>query len=150
MTSTTRKTLSPNRLLLRHQSHSTEGFRRCCIRRALGLPIGHREIKFPRKIHTTGHCLRRPPVCQVRSEPTQVTCPCYTAYLDGTFQVRATRESFSNPKEEDFSVFVDSDFCGTWNRATAGSDAMTAKSRSGHVITYAGCPISWSSKCKLR
>jgi hypothetical protein len=51
-----------------------------------------------------------------------------------------------DPKEEDFSVFVDSDFCGTWNRATAGSDAMTAKSRSGHVITYAGCPISWSSK----
>jgi len=63
-------------------------------------------------------------------------------YLSGT----RDKGIILDPKEEDFSVFVDSDFCGTWNRATAGSDAMTAKSRSGHVITYAGCPISWSSK----
>ena len=51
-----------------------------------------------------------------------------------------------NPAGTEFNVYVDSDFCGTWDRATAGSDAMTAKSRSGHVITYANCPISWSSK----
>jgi hypothetical protein len=51
-----------------------------------------------------------------------------------------------NPAGTEFSVYVDSDFCGTWDCATASSNAMTAKSRSGHVITYANCPISWSSK----
>ena len=67
-------------------------------------------------------------------------------YLSGT----RDKGIILNPKEEDFLVFVDSDFCGTWNRATAGLDAMTAKSRSGHIITYAGCPISWSSKMQTK
>jgi hypothetical protein len=51
-----------------------------------------------------------------------------------------------DPVGSDFVVAVDSDFAGSWNRETADTDTMTAKSRSGHVIVYAGCPILWSSK----
>ncbi len=55
-----------------------------------------------------------------------------------------------DPKEEGFSVFVHSDFSGNWDRETSGFDAMTTKSQSGHVITFAGCPISWSSKMQSK
>jgi hypothetical protein len=40
---------------------------------------------------------------------------------------------------------VDADFAGTWNLASS-PDPSSVKSRSGYVITYAGCPILWSSK----
>ena len=42
--------------------------------------------------------------------------------------------------------FVDADFCGNWNKLTAAEDASTAKSRSGYVIRFAGCPIAWGSR----
>ena len=50
------------------------------------------------------------------------------------------------PKDESFNVFVDSDFSGNWSRDTAEWDTDTARSRAGFIITYAGCPIFWSSK----
>jgi hypothetical protein len=43
-------------------------------------------------------------------------------------------------------VHVDCDFAGNWNREDAHNDASTAKSRTGYVITYAGCPVMWASK----
>ena len=42
--------------------------------------------------------------------------------------------------------FVDSDFSGNWNKEDADSDMDTARSRTGYVIRYAGCPIVWGSK----
>ena len=45
---------------------------------------------------------------------------------------------------------VDADFCGNWNKLTAMHDASTAKSRTGFVITYANCPVSWSSKLQTQ
>ena len=41
---------------------------------------------------------------------------------------------------------MDTDFAGGFNHKTAGNDPTTSKSRSGWVITYAGCPVTWSSK----
>jgi hypothetical protein len=41
--------------------------------------------------------------------------------------------------------YVDADFAGTWNLETS-PDPASVKSHSGYVITYAGCPILWSSK----
>jgi len=41
---------------------------------------------------------------------------------------------------------VDADFAGNWNKEEAALDADTARSRSGYVITFAGCPILWASK----
>ena len=51
-----------------------------------------------------------------------------------------------NPKEQSFDCFVDADFAGLWNPQTAAYDPITSKSRTGYVVTYAGCPISWQSK----
>ena len=67
-------------------------------------------------------------------------------YLSGT----RDKGIILDPKEEDFSVFVDSDFCGTWDRATAGLDAMTAKSRSEQVINMLGVLSRGHLKCRPR
>jgi hypothetical protein len=50
------------------------------------------------------------------------------------------------PTQHSFEVWVDADFCGLWNRDTAIDDPATAKSRTGLVVTYAGCPITWASQ----
>jgi hypothetical protein len=50
------------------------------------------------------------------------------------------------PTEQSFDVFVDADFSGNWDPEGASTDMDTAKSRTGYVITYAGCPILWGSK----
>ena len=42
--------------------------------------------------------------------------------------------------------YCDSNFSGLWNKEFAPVDPSTAKSRSGWIIFYAGCPISWASK----
>jgi hypothetical protein len=41
--------------------------------------------------------------------------------------------------------YVDADFAGAWTLSTS-EDPSSVKSRSGYVITFAGCPILWSSK----
>ena len=45
---------------------------------------------------------------------------------------------------------VDADFCGSWFKLTAMHDVSTAKSRTGFAITYANCPVSWSSKLQTQ
>jgi hypothetical protein len=43
-------------------------------------------------------------------------------------------------------VFAAADFCGLCNPETALYDPVTAKSRTGYIIKYMGCPIIWASK----
>ena len=45
-----------------------------------------------------------------------------------------------------FECWVDANFAGNWYEPGAMKDPMTTKSRSGWVITYTRCPITWSSK----
>ena len=45
-----------------------------------------------------------------------------------------------------FEVHVDCDFAGNWVKEDAMNDPSTAKSRTGYIISYAGCPIVWASK----
>jgi hypothetical protein len=52
--------------------------------------------------------------------------------------------------DKSFDCYVDSDFCGLWNRANAMMDPSTSKSRTGFVICYAGCPITWASKLQTQ
>ena len=51
-----------------------------------------------------------------------------------------------SPRDQSFECYADADFSGNWNQATAMLDPSTARSRSGWVITFAGCPIVWASK----
>ena len=45
-----------------------------------------------------------------------------------------------------FEVHVDCDFAGNWVKEDAMNDPSTAKSRTGYIISYAGCPVIWASK----
>ena len=45
-----------------------------------------------------------------------------------------------------FQVYVDASFAGNWDPNVASWDSDTARSRTGYVIFYAGCPIVWASK----
>ncbi len=53
---------------------------------------------------------------------------------------------FKPDPKKGFECYCDTNFSGNWNKAFAAVDPSTAKSRSGWIIFYAGCPISWASK----
>jgi hypothetical protein len=51
--------------------------------------------------------------------------------------------------DKSFECWVDADFLGQYKKVAKDMelDAMTtAKSRTGFIFTYAGCPIRWASK----
>jgi hypothetical protein len=50
------------------------------------------------------------------------------------------------PNEHSFEVFADADYCGLWDKTIAMDDPTTAKSRTGYLVMYAGCPIIWASQ----
>jgi hypothetical protein len=50
------------------------------------------------------------------------------------------------PNQEGMECWVDAAHASEWNNKTASNDPSTARSRMGYVITYAGCPMHWSSK----
>ena len=64
----------------------------------------------------------------------------------------ATRDKglIFKPTAQTFDCYVDADFAGNWDKAEATNDSDTARSRSGYVISYAGCPIVWASKLQTQ
>ena len=44
--------------------------------------------------------------------------------------------------------FVDSDFAGDWKDSDKGS-TVSVLSRTGFVIMFAGCPVTWISKLQI-
>jgi hypothetical protein len=44
-----------------------------------------------------------------------------------------------------FECYVDADYCSNWDPLRA-DDPNTAKSRTGYVIMYHGCPVLWASR----
>jgi len=63
-------------------------------------------------------------------------------YLMNTKHIGMTMRPNNNPLE----LWFDADFCGNWNQVTAGIDRSTSKSRTRFIITYAGFPLTWSSR----
>ena len=47
-------------------------------------------------------------------------------------------------------VYADVNFVGNWNKVTFKHDVSTAKSRTGFLITFAKCPIMWTSKLQTQ
>jgi hypothetical protein len=48
-----------------------------------------------------------------------------------------------DPKDgNSFEIYADADFCGNWNMATNMNDVRMAKSRTGYIISFLGCPIN--------
>jgi hypothetical protein len=62
--------------------------------------------------------------------------------------LRATRDKGlilrADPSKA-FEVYADADFCGNFNKTEPATDPDTARSRTGYVIFYGGCPIYWRS-----
>jgi hypothetical protein len=48
--------------------------------------------------------------------------------------------------KKSFEVHIDCDFAGNWVKEDAMNDPSTAKSRTGYIISYGGCPVIWASK----
>jgi hypothetical protein len=51
-----------------------------------------------------------------------------------------------NVKDECLECFSDADSSGNWNKELAEHDSATARSRTGCLLRYAGCPLTWGSK----
>jgi hypothetical protein len=50
-------------------------------------------------------------------------------------------------EDDSFQVWADADFSGNWDDPDeAMTDSNTARSRSGFIITYMGCPLLWKSQ----
>lgn len=63
-------------------------------------------------------------------------------YLKGT----QDKGIILDPSQNTFELYVDADFCGNWDSATAAEDRSTALSRMGFAIKFAGCLTTWLSK----
>ena len=63
-------------------------------------------------------------------------------YLKGTRHIGLY---FKPDPTKGFEDYCDSDFAGNWNKHFAHNDPSTAKSRSGWIVFYAGCPIIFGS-----
>jgi len=50
------------------------------------------------------------------------------------------------PENISIECYADADFSGNWEPETAMIDPSTARSRSAFTITFAGCPLVWTSK----
>jgi hypothetical protein len=48
--------------------------------------------------------------------------------------------------DECLECFSDADFSGNWNKELAEHNSPTARSRTGYLLQYAGCPLTWGSK----
>ena len=67
-------------------------------------------------------------------------------YLKGT---RTKGMTISPLNEFRVDCYVDADFAGLWN-VEDEQDPVSVKSRSGHLITFMGCPLQWSSKLQTQ
>ena len=62
-------------------------------------------------------------------------------YLQGT---KDRGFVFRPTKDWKLNYYVDADFCGLWGSEDP-NDPVVAKSRTGFVIMFAGCPLFWKS-----
>jgi hypothetical protein len=52
----------------------------------------------------------------------------------------------ASPEDTTFDCWADASFAGDWYKHDAMDNPLTAKSRSGYILLYAGCPLIWASK----
>jgi len=62
--------------------------------------------------------------------------------------LRATCDKgiYIRPTDDTFKVWADVDFSGNWIPEEAKEEPDTARSRSGYIMSYLGCPILWKSQ----
>mmetsp|Transcript_41992 Transcript_41992/g.101184 ORF Transcript_41992/g.101184 Transcript_41992/m.101184 type:complete len:1373 (+) Transcript_41992:2978-7096(+) len=60
-------------------------------------------------------------------------------------QTRNKGLCFKPDPTKGLECYVDADWAGSWQDRTS-TDPLSARSRTGYIITYAGCPVVWASK----
>jgi Reverse transcriptase (RNA-dependent DNA polymerase)/GAG-pre-integrase domain len=50
------------------------------------------------------------------------------------------------PNDESLTCYSDASFLGEWNKGQTPDNPVSARSRTGYILMYAGCPIIWCSK----
>ena len=85
-------------------------------------------------------------------------CSCFSIDLKHSYKVaakqivhclkRTAKEGITMTPDQGkgFECYVDADFAGTFNKNTNASDPASCLSQTGYVVSYANCPILWSSK----
>jgi len=53
------------------------------------------------------------------------------------------------PKGSSLELWCDADFCGNWNPDMVHINRSTMKSRTGYIMMFAGCPLTWVSKLQM-
>ncbi len=71
----------------------------------------------------------------------------FVCYLKNTHDLGM---QFEPDQDQSFECYYDTDFSGDWNKHLALYDPSTAKSRSGWIMFYAGCPVIWASKLQTK
>jgi hypothetical protein len=69
-------------------------------------------------------------------------------YLCSRYQLATKDKSIMLQPDlpKSFEAHVDCDFVGNWVKEDAMNDPSTAKSRTGYIISYAGCPIIFGDR----
>ncbi len=62
-------------------------------------------------------------------------------YLHGTQE----KGLLLDPKNPVIECFADADFASSWDKLDPNND-LNARSRSGFIVKFAGCPLAWQSK----
>ena len=109
------------------------------------VPIGCRKIKLLGEINSKWYLLPGSSMRSFLFGPTRITWWSHKANWSIPHGDK-DKGLIINPYRNSFDCYVDADFCGNRDQDTAEDDPTTAKSRTGYVIKYAGCPIVWQSK----
>ena len=100
--------------------------------------LGYLETTRPDIAYATHSCAR---FSSDPKEPHAAAIRWIGRYLAAT---KETGVILKPDMSESFKVYVDADFAGNYDQEDT-NNPDTARSRTGYIITYAGCPIYWKS-----
>ena len=110
------------------------------------LLVSNWSIELPDIFYSSGYSVRHPPVLTLlhwpKAQP-QSSCKVNHALPQAVLTMKALQWPLTKAKA--FNAMIDANFAGTFNKPNT-SDPTSCLSWTGYVISYANCPILWSSK----